>query len=53
MSPRGRVIGRYCRKQSVEIISSGTLKVIACAPHGLCMTQADVVNQELLAFLQN
>ena len=22
-------------------------------PHGLCMTQAGVVNQELLAFLQN
>jgi pimeloyl-ACP methyl ester carboxylesterase len=30
---------------------NGTLKVIAGAPHGLCTTHADVINQELLAFL--
>ena len=28
-------------------------KVIPGAPHGLCTTHADVINQELLASLQN
>jgi non-heme chloroperoxidase len=37
---------------SSKIMKNGTLKVIAGAPHGLCTTHADVVNQELLAFLQ-
>ena len=38
---------------SAKLVKNGTLKVIAGAPHGLCTTHADVVNQELLAFLQN
>jgi non-heme chloroperoxidase len=37
---------------SVKLVKNGTLKVIPGASHGLCTTHADVVNQELLAFLQ-
>ena len=36
---------------SVKLVKNGTLKVIPGAPHGLCTTHADVINQELLAFL--
>jgi non-heme chloroperoxidase len=38
---------------SVKLVKNGSLKVIPGAPHGLCTTHADVINQELLAFLQN
>ena len=37
---------------SVKLVKNGTLKVIPGAPHGLCTTHADVINRELLAFLQ-
>jgi len=37
---------------SVKLVKNGTLKVIPGAPHGLCTTHADAVNQELLAFLR-
>jgi non-heme chloroperoxidase len=37
---------------SSKLVKNGTLKVIPGAPHGLCTTHADVINQELLAFLQ-
>jgi len=37
---------------SAKLVKNGTLKVIAGAPHGLCTTHADVINEELLAFLQ-
>lgn len=37
---------------SVKLVKNGTLKVIPGAPHGLCTTHADVVNRELLAFLE-
>jgi non-heme chloroperoxidase len=37
---------------SVKLVRNGSLKVIPGAPHGLFTTHADVVNQELLAFLQ-
>lgn len=37
---------------SAKIVRNATLKVIADAPHGLCTTHADVINQEVLAFLQ-
>ena len=37
---------------SVKLLKNGTLQVIPGAPHGLCTTHADIVNQELLAFLQ-
>ncbi len=39
-------------KLSAKLVKNGSLKVIAGAPHGLCTTHADVINQELLAFLQ-
>jgi len=37
---------------TAKIVKNATLKVVADAPHGLCTTHADVVNQELLGFLQ-
>ena len=37
---------------SAKIVKNATLKVIEGAPHGLCTTHADEINQELLAFLQ-
>lgn len=37
---------------SVKLIKNGTLKVFDGAPHGLCTTHADIVNQEILAFLK-
>ena len=37
---------------SSKLVKNGTLKVIAGAPHGLCTTHADVINAELLVFLQ-
>jgi non-heme chloroperoxidase len=39
-------------KLSARLVKHGSLKVIAGAPHGLCTTHADVINQELLTFLQ-
>jgi len=38
---------------SVKLLKNGELKVIAGAPHGLCTTHADLINEELLAFLNN
>jgi non-heme chloroperoxidase len=37
----------------VTLLKKGTLKVIPGAPHGLCTTHADVINEELLAFLKS
>jgi non-heme chloroperoxidase len=39
-------------RKSVEIVVDATLKVYAGAPHGLCVTIADQVNDDLLAFIQ-
>jgi non-heme chloroperoxidase len=39
-------------KLSAKLVRNGRLKVIPDAPHGLCTTHADVINQELLAFLR-
>ena len=39
-------------KLSAKLVKNGTLKVIAGAPHGLCTTHAEIINQELLRFLQ-
>jgi len=36
---------------SAKIIKNATLKVYEGAPHGMCTTQADKVNADLLAFL--
>lgn len=37
---------------SSKIIKNGTLKVIKGAPHGMCTTYKDVVNEDLLGFLK-
>ena len=37
---------------SAKLVKNGNLKVIPGAPHGLCTTHADAINDELLAFLQ-
>jgi non-heme chloroperoxidase len=39
-------------RKSIKILSNGTLKEIAGAPHGLCMTHANEVNAALLSFLK-
>ncbi|PLP99585.1 alpha/beta fold hydrolase [Cupriavidus pauculus] len=36
---------------SAKIVKGATLKVYAGAPHGMCITRADEVNADLLAFL--
>lgn len=36
---------------SAQIVKGATLKVYAGAPHGMCVTRADEVNADLLAFL--
>jgi non-heme chloroperoxidase len=38
--------------KSVKLLKKGTLKVISGAPHGMCTTLADQINQELLAFVK-
>jgi non-heme chloroperoxidase len=40
-------------RMSAKIIKNSTLKVYPGAPHGLCTTEADKVNADLLAFLQS
>jgi len=37
---------------SSKLVKDGRLKVIAGAPHGLCTTHADIINEELLAFIR-
>jgi non-heme chloroperoxidase len=37
---------------SVKLLKTGTLKVYEKFPHGMCTTQADVINADLLAFIQ-
>ena len=38
---------------SSKIVKGATLKVFTGAPHGMCSTLKDRVNEELLAFLGN
>jgi non-heme chloroperoxidase len=38
---------------SVKLVRNGTLKVIPGAPHGLCTTHAELVNEALLEFLRS
>ena len=40
-------------RRSVNILPNARLKEYAGAPHGLCVTHADQVNADLLAFLKN
>ena len=37
---------------SVKLLKNGTLKVYKKFPHGMCTTHADVINADLLAFVQ-
>jgi non-heme chloroperoxidase len=37
---------------SAKLVKGATLKVIPGAPHGLCSTQKDLINAELLNFIQ-
>jgi non-heme chloroperoxidase len=39
-------------KLSAKIVRNATLKIYAGAPHGMCSTHVDQVNQDLLAFLK-
>ncbi len=39
--------------RSAELLKKGTLKVHEGFPHGMCTTHADVVNPELLAFIES
>jgi non-heme chloroperoxidase len=38
-------------KLAVKLVKKGTLKVYKGAPHGMCTTHKDQVNEELLAFI--
>ena len=38
---------------SAKLLKKSTLKVYPKFPHGMCTTHADVVNPELLAFIQS
>ncbi len=37
---------------SAKLVRDGTLKVYAGYPHGMCTTHADVINADLLAFIE-
>ena len=38
---------------SIKLLAEGTLKVYPGYPHGMCTTHADVINQDLLAFIRS
>jgi len=38
---------------SVKLVQNGTLKLYKGFPHGMCTTHADVINADLLAFIQS
>jgi non-heme chloroperoxidase len=40
-------------KKSAKLLKKSTLKVIPGAPHGMCTTLADQINNELLAFVKD
>jgi non-heme chloroperoxidase len=37
---------------SIKLLKNGTLKVYEKFPHGMCTTHAEVINADLLAFVQ-
>lgn len=39
-------------KVAATLLPKGTLKVVPGAPHGICTTHKDLVNEELLAFIK-
>jgi non-heme chloroperoxidase len=38
---------------SAKLLKQGTLKVYEKFPHGMCTTHADVLNVDLLAFVES
>jgi len=38
---------------SAKLIPNATLKIYPGFPHGMCTTQADTINADLLAFIQS
>jgi non-heme chloroperoxidase len=39
-------------KLAIKLLKNGTLKIYDGYPHGMCTTHADVINPDLLAFIQ-
>lgn len=39
-------------RKSAKLLKKGTLKVVPGAPHGMCTTMADLVNETLLEFIK-
>jgi non-heme chloroperoxidase len=39
-------------EKTITLLKHGTLKVYPGYPHGMCTTHADVINADLLAFIQ-
>jgi non-heme chloroperoxidase len=37
---------------TAKLVKNATLKVLPGLPHGMCTTQADTINAEILAFLK-
>ena len=37
---------------SIKLLKAGTLKVYPGFPHGMCTVNADVINQDLLEFIE-
>ena len=37
---------------AIKLLKHGTLKTYPGLPHGMCTTQADIINPDLLAFIQ-
>lgn len=37
---------------SVKLVKTGTLKIYKDAPHGMCTTEKDKVNADVLAFIE-
>ena len=38
---------------SIRLLGKGTLKTYAGLPHGMCTTHAEVINPDLLAFVES
>jgi len=39
--------------KTIKLLKHGTLKVYPGYPHGMCTTHADVINKDLLEFIQS
>ena len=43
----------YPITEAVKLVKHGALKIYEGFPHGMCTTHADVINPDLLAFIQS